>query len=362
MGENHTMATRVDATKLQGLVSDLLAAAGVPRGDADIVAWCLVETDLRGTESHGTARLSYYYLHRVRLGIINRLPQVKTLIETPAALVVDADNGLGQPVAFRTMQRCIDKAMSSGMCCATIRNSNHFGAAGIYAMMALQHDMIGVALTNSQPLVMPTGGRKRLLGTNPISFAAPAGSERPFVLDMATSIVPIGKVEVFRRRGEMVPAGWGAGSDGLPSTDPDRIINGGGLFPLGGPAETGGYKGYGLAAMVDILSGVLAGAAFLTGVLPPSTEQNSPSNVGHFLLALDVKAFRAVADFRADMDAFVKELRESPTAAGQDRILVAGEKEFLEEDERRRLGIPLNSKVEDDLRGLCQQLHVPWPF
>ncbi|MGQ9552513.1 MAG: Ldh family oxidoreductase [Anaerolineae bacterium] len=356
------MAIRVDATKLERLVSDLLAAVGVPREDADIVAWCLVQTDLRGTESHGTARLSYYYLHRSRLGIINRQPQVKTLIETPSTLVVDADNGLGQPVAFRTMQRCIAKAKEAGICCATIRNSNHFGAAGIYAMMALEHDMIGVALTNSQPLVMPTYGRKRLLGTNPISFAAPAGKERPFVLDMATSIVPIGKVEVFRRRGEAVPAGWGAGPDGLPSTDPDKIMNGGGLFPLGGPAETGGYKGYGLAAMVDILSGVLAGAAFLTGVLPPSTEQKTASNVGHFLLALDIKAFRPIADFRADMDAFIKELRESPKAAGHDRIFIAGEKEFLEEEERRRLGIPLNPKVEEDLRDLCQQLRVPWPF
>lgn len=356
------MPNRFDAKKLEKLVSDLMIAAGVPREDADIVAYCLVKTDLRGTESHGTARLSYYYLHRARLGVINRHPNVRTIIETPCSLVLDADNGLGQPVSYRTMQRCIEKAQQSGMCCATIRNSNHFGAAGVYALMALEHDMIGVCLTNSQPLVLPTYGRKRLLGTNPISFVAPAGEERPFVLDMATSVVPIGRIEVFRRRGEPVPAGWGADSDGLPTTDADRIMTGGGLFPLGGPAETGGYKGYGLAAMVDILSGVLSGAAFLTGVLPPSTEQREPSNVGHFFLAMNVEAFRDLAGFKKDMDEFIRQLRESPKATGHDRILIAGEKEFLEEEERLRLGIPLNPKVEADFQSLCQELSVPWPY
>lgn len=356
------MANRVDAKTLEKLVSDLLTAAGVPREDSDIVAWCLVKTDLRGTESHGTARLSYYYLHRARLGIINRNPVVRTILETPSSLVLDADNGLGQPVSYRAMQRCIDKAKQNGICCATIRNSNHFGAAGIYAMMALEHDMIGMCFTNSQPLVLPTYGRKRVLGTNPISFAAPAGEERPFVLDMATSVVPIGRIEVFRRRGEPVPTGWGADSDGLLTTDPDRIMTGGGLFPLGGPAETGGYKGYGLAAMVDVLSGVLAGAAFLTGVLPPSTEQKAPSNVGHFFLAMDIAAFRDVAAFKQDMDAFIRELRQSPKATGHDHILVAGEKEYVEEQERLRLGIPLNPKVEADLRSLCEELGIAWPF
>jgi len=356
------MPTRVNAAKLQQLVSDLITAAGVPREDADITAYCLVKTDLRGTESHGTARLSYYYLHRVRQGVINANPNVQTVIETPTSVVVDADNGLGQPVTYRLMQRCVEKAKQSGVCCAAVRNSNHFGAAGIYALQALEHDMIGLAFTNSQPLVLPTYGRKRLLGTNPIAFAAPAKEERAFVLDMATSVVPIGRVEVYRRRGEVAPSGWGADSDGLPTPDPDRIMNGGGLFPLGGPAETGGYKGYGLAAMVDVLCGVLAGAAFLTGVLPPSTSQTSPSNVGHFLAAIDIDAFRPLDEFKVEMDSFIRQLKESPKAAGQERIYVAGEKEYLEEEERLRLGIPLNPRVEEDFRELCDLLQVPCPF
>ena len=302
------------------------------------------------------------YLHRARLGIIKSHPEVRTISETPTTIVVDADNGLGQPVTYRVMERCIAKAEQSGICCATVRNSNHFGAAGIYALQALEHDMIGLAFTNSQPLVLPTYGRQRMLGTNPIAFAAPAKEERPFVLDMATSVVPIGRMEVYRRRGDRVPSGWGADPEGLPTTDPERIIEGGGLFPLGGTAETGGYKGFGLAAMIDILCGVLAGAAVLTGVLPPSTSQTSPSNVGHFVAALDIGSFRPVDEFKAEMDAFIRRIKDSAKAAGQERIYVAGEKEYLAEEERLRLGIPLNPKVEEDFRGLCEQMRVPWPF
>ena len=356
------MSRRVDPKTLERLASDLLVAAGVPREDADITAYCLVKTDLRGTESHGIARLSYYYLHRVRAGIINPTPRPRIVSEGPTTLVIDGDNGLGQPVGYRTMQRCLDKAKEAGVCCAAVRHSNHFGAAGIYAMMALERDMIGMALTNSQPLVIPTYGRKRVIGTNPICLAAPAASERPFLLDMATSVVPIGKIEVYQRRGDPVPSAWGADSDGNPTTDPDRIMEGGGLFPLGGPAETGGYKGYGLGAMVDILCGVLSGAAFLTRVLAPSLDQPRPSSVGHFFLALDIARFRPIEEFKRDMDVFIKELKESPKAAGRDRIYIAGEKEYLEEQERERLGLPLNPKVEEDLRGLCRELQVEWPF
>jgi len=356
------VATRVDAAKLERLVSDLLVAAGVPREDADIVGYVLTKTDLRGTESHGTARLSYYYLHNVRQGLINPRPKVRTVAEGPSYLVLDADNGLGHPVAYRAMQRCLEKAKESGVCCATVRHSNHFGAAGIYAMMALEHDMMGLAFTNSQPLTIPTFGRQRVLGTNPIALAAPAGVELPFVLDMATSVVPIGRIEVYRRRGEQVPHGWGADADGQPTTDPDRILEGGGLMPLGGPAESGGYKGYGLAAMVDVLSGVLSGAAILNGVLPPRLDRSGDANVGHFLMALDVSAFRPVDEFRETMDSFVHQLRDSPKAVGQDRIYIAGEKEFLTEQDRRANGVPLNPVVEEDLRGLCHDTGVAWPF
>jgi len=356
------MTKRVDAATLERLVSDLLCAAGVPREDADIVAWCLVKTDLRGVESHGTARLSYYYLDRTRAGIINARPEPKVISETPCTLVIDADNGLGQPVAYRTMQRCIEKAEKNGVCCAAVRNSNHFGAAGIYAMMALEHDMLGIALTNSQPLVIPTYGRARIVGTNPISFVAPAYEEHPFVLDMATSVVPIGKVEVYRRLGKPIPLGWDADADGVPTTIPDKVMNGGGVLPLGGAAETGGYKGYGLGVMVDILSGLLSGAAFLTGVLAPSLDQQRPSNVGHFFMALSISAFRPVDEFKKDMDSLIRELKESPKATGQTEIFIAGEKEFLEEQERLQHGIPLNPKVEDDLRRLCSELEVDWPF
>ncbi|MBC7338954.1 MAG: Ldh family oxidoreductase [Firmicutes bacterium] len=353
---------RVDAVTLKEVVKRILERVEVPPDQAEIIADVLVRADLRGIESHGVQRLNTYYLNRLRVGRISPRTEVTVVRRTPALAVLDANNGMGQVAGVRAMTMCLEMAKQVGAAAVVVRNSNHYGIAGYYAMMALPHDMIGISLTNSQPLAIPTYGRKRIIGTNAISVAAPAGEERPFVLDMATSVVPIGRIEVFARRKEKVPPHWGADETGKATDEPERILHGGGLFPLGGPAETSGYKGYGLSGVVDILSGVLSGAGFLTHVFPPSDPQGRPSNVGHFFAALDIAAVMPPAEFKTRLDQFIRELKESPKEQGQDRIFLAGEKEFEAEEERARYGVPVNAAVLEEIRTNCRELDVPWPF
>jgi len=346
---------RVDAEKLLSFVKQVFKRLGVPEEDAGVTADVLVQADLRGIESHGVARISRY-VDRIRQNKIEAKPKIRVLAETPSTLLIDGGNGLGQVVGVYAIRRCIDKAKASGACFASVRNSNHFGIAGYYSMMALKSHMIGISMTNAWRLVTPTYGRKGMFGTNPISIAVPAEHRMPFVLDMATSVVPIGKIEVYERRGEKVPLGWGAGRDGVPTTDPSAIRTGGFLMPLGGTAENAGYKGYGLAVMVDILSGVLSGAAYGPFVGAPDSEE--PCNIGHFFGAIRIDAFRPEEDFGRDMDNLITVLKEAPKAAGQTRIYVAGEKEYEMERKLAAEGIPLHPKVYATLEKLAKELEV----
>jgi len=239
---------------------------------------------------------------------------------------------------------------------ATVRNSNHYGIAGYYAMLALPHDMIGISFTNAQPLVAPTYGRTAMLGTNPIAVAAPAQKERPFVLDMATSIVPIGRVTVYEKEGRQVPAGWGIDQAGQVTTDPADILKGGALMPLGGTDLMRGYKGYGLALLVDIFSGVLAGAGF--GNTVGKVGQANGSKVGHFFAAVKIEAFRPIAEFKADLDALIQQMKDAPKAAGQERIYVHGEKEFELAERHEREGVPLIGEVVKSLQQAGQDVGV----
>jgi L-2-hydroxycarboxylate dehydrogenase (NAD+) len=250
------------AIELQKYIVKYLCKWQVPEGDALIAADVLLSADARGVDSHGIVRLSSYYGSRLRKSLINPLSPITILRETATSLAVDGGNGLGHPVSFKTMNLCIQKAQEAGMAMATVRGSNHYGIAGYYAMMALPHDMIGISFTNSGPLVAPTYGKKAMLGTNPIAVAVPALNAKPFVLDMATSIVPIGRVAVYQKEGKPIPAGWGIDKNGAITENPVEVISGGALMPLGGPAIMRGYKGYGLALMVDIFSGVLSGGGF----------------------------------------------------------------------------------------------------
>jgi L-2-hydroxycarboxylate dehydrogenase (NAD+) len=352
---------QVDAGRLRAFAAALLRAAGAREEDARITADVLVAADLRGHESHGVARLERFYVRPLLSGLIN--PHAREVVQREAAAiaVIDADNGLGQPAAKRAMDRCIAKARDAGMCLIAVRHSNHYGIAGYYAMMALDHGMIGISCTDAGPLAVPTGGRAAMLGSNPIAFAAPAGRNRPFVLDMATSVVPVGKVEVKARRGVPLPVGWAVDEAGLPTTDADLVLDRlgrrlpGGLMPLGGLEA--GHKGFGLSAMVDILCSVLAGARAHLGE-PQVLSEREPADVNHVVAAIDIAAFGSLEEFSRDLDTYIDGIHRVPPAPGVDRVRVAGEPEAEAEEERLRDGIPLHAGVAASLRALGDELGV----
>src|SRR3989442_7255026 len=304
----------VQEAKLKDFCNKVWMKLGVPAQDARIAPDVLVLADLRGIESHGVARLPRYYAD-LKIGWTKPTDQSKIVKETKATAMIDGGQSLGQVVGHKGMELAIKKAKETAVGIVSVRNSNHYGIAGYYTLMALEQDMIGVSMTNAAPLVVPTFGRNAILGTNPISVAAPASRERPFVLDMATSVVPRGKLEVLDRKGLPMPPGWAVDETGRSSADPSRVLNamakrlGGGILPLGGEGEEhSGHKGYGLALMVDVFSGVLSGAA--TG-LKVNAEERKP-DVGHFFMALDPAAFRPLDEFRQDMYRLARQLKVSP--------------------------------------------------
>jgi len=335
---------------------------GVPPEDARVTTDVLVLADLRGIDSHGVARLARY-VTGIKEGFINPVDRSRIIKETKATALIDGERGLGQVVGKKGMDLAIKKAKETAVGIVAVRNSNHYGIAGYYSLMALAQDLIGVSMTNAAPLVVPTFGRTSILGTNPISLTAPADREKPFVLDMATSVVPRGKVEVYDRLGKPMPLGWAVDETGRGTADAKAVLNalakrlGGGLLPLGGEGEEfSGHKGYGLALLVDVLSGVLSGAA--TGLQVYADEKRP--NVGHFFMAIDPAAFRPLAEFTRDMDRLARELKESPKAQGQARIYVHGEKSFARMEKFRKEGIPLNPKVVENLKKIGADLGVPW--
>ena len=340
---------------------------GVPSTDAFTTSEVLLLADLRGIESHGVARLRRYYAG-LKNGVMVPRPDVRIVHETPITARIDGGAALGQVAGKRGMSLAIQKAKKNGVGFVVVGNSNHYGIAAYYSMMALQHDLIGLSLTNSDCYVVPTFGRDVLLGTNPISVTVPALKERPFVLDMSTAVATLGKVEVYNRMGKKLPHGWATDEKGQSCDDPGRVLNnirrkaGGGLLPLGGAGEEfGGHKGYGLDLLVDILSGVLPGSAYLNLLYPKTAEGKPlPSLVGHFFGAMRIDYFRPAEEFRKDMDDLIRRLKNSRKAEGQDRIYVHGEKEFELEEKYRRDGIPLYCKVYDDLKAIGAETGVPF--
>ncbi|MCK4836387.1 MAG: Ldh family oxidoreductase [Candidatus Aminicenantes bacterium] len=340
---------------------------GVSPEDARTTTDVLVQANLRGIDSHGVARL-IRYVKGLQEGVMVARPEEKVIVETPTTVTIDAGAGLGQPVSYRAMEMAIKKAKKYGCGFATVGNSNHFGIAGYYAMMALEHDMIGICTTNAAVLVVPTFSRDAMYGTNPIALAVPAGEERPWIMDMATSTVPRGKLEVYNRQEKPLPLGWATDEQGLPTTDASRVLDnfvnraGGGLLPLGGAGEElRGYKGYGIGILVEILSSVLSGAAYLTAVYPKdSNGKPLPANLGHFFGAWRLDAFREPTQFEADMDKLIRHLKGGQRAEGASRIFVHGEKEFEEVDRRRKQGIPLSGKVEASLKEIASELGVAY--
>ena len=340
----------------------ILQKIGCPANDADTAARVLLSADLRGIDSHGVARLSGY----VRLWEIKRIntaPAIKILHETPSTGVVDGDSGLGLVIAPFSMHLAIEKAKKVGTGWVSVQNSNHFGVAGYHAMMALSHDMIGIALTNASPLVAPTFSVERLLGTNPICVAIPAGEQPAFVADMATTTAANGKLEILQRKNGVAPIGWIQNKDGNPSTNPHELKAGGALLPLGGDREHGSHKGYALGAIVDILSAVLSGANYGPWVPPfpayvPLPDEQPGKGIGHFFGAMRIDAFRPSDDFKRHMDKWINRFRSSKTIEGQPKVLIPGDPEREMEKLRMKNGIPLLKPVVEDLKFLGEKFKV----
>lgn len=345
---------------------EIFRRIGCPDDDARVAAAALLSADLRGVDSHGVARL-IGYVRLQEAGRANPRPKISILHETPSTAVVDGDSGLGLVVAPFAMQIAVGKAASCGTGWVSVQNSNHFGIAGYHALAAVRKDMIGIAMTNASALVAPTFSLERLLGTNPICVAVPAGEEPPFVADLATTTAANGKLEILQRKNEPAPPGWIQDKEGRPSTDPHELKAGGALLPLGGDRDHGSHKGYALGAVVDIFSAVLSGANYGPWVPPfpayvPMPTGMPGKGIGHFFGAMRIDAFRPAADFKADMDRWIRRFRAATPAPGHDRVLIPGDPERETEAIRLATGIPLVPSVVEDLKALAIKMGVEFPL
>lgn len=354
MATDATGMTRINHEKLIRFVSRSFEKLGVPAADAEIAANVLVASDLRGVDTHGVIRFNphAWYVKWLRDGAMTAKPNIRVVTENASTALLDADNGMGFVAGHRAMGLAINKAKESGVGIVTVRNSRHYGMSAYYSMLALPHDMIGIAMTNASRQVVPTFGREARFGTNPISFAVPAKDERPFVLDMATTTAAAGKLELAIRLGKPVPTGWALNEKAEPTTDPKVAQQARRLLPLGGSRESGSHKGYGLGILVEILCGVL------TGTVTALNSNQEPR--GHFFGAINPAAFRPAAEFTADMDRLIRELRSTPPVEGESRVYVAGEIEFETAEERAERGIPLHGSVLKGLRAVSEQVGVPY--
>jgi len=345
---------RIDHRRLVDFVRACFEKLGVSEADAEIAADALVAADLRGVDTHGVIRFNpqAWYVKWLSEGSMTARPNIRVISETPSTALIDGDRGLGMVIGHRAMEMAIAKAKQSGIAVVGVRNSRHYGMSAYYAMQALAHDMIGIAMTNASRQVVPTFGREPRFGTNPMCFAVPTDKELPFVLDMATTTAAAGKLELAARLGKAIPAGWALDESAQATNDPRIAQKARRLLPLGGSRESGSHKGYGLAVLVEILCGVL------TGTLTALNADQDPR--GHFFGAIRIEAFRPLAEFKADMDRLIRELKATPPIEGEQRVYVAGEIEFETAEERSERGIPLHPSVLKGLRAVSEQLGVPY--
>ncbi len=356
--------SRIPVEVIEAFMVDVFKAQGVIAEDARICADVLITSDLRGIESHGVGRLKYYY-DRIQAGIQFPTAQMEVIKETEATALVDGHHGMGHPTAYRSMQLAMQKARTQGVGAVAVRNATHFGIAGYYPLMAAKEGMVGFAFTNARPSIAPTFSTEPMLGTNPIAFAAPSDLDFPFCFDGATSICQRGKVEVAARAEKPVPEGWVIDDQGKPMTDPDAILEAipkfkAALLPLGGQGEElAGYKGYGLAAMVEILSAGLSGGPFMKDLLGFNEDgSRRPHMLGHFFLAIDVEHFVPLPAFRRIVGNMIRELHAAEKAPGEERVYVAGEKEYEKEKEIQEKGVPVNDNLRQDLQFMRDTLDV----
>jgi len=352
------MKSRVSAHNVHDFVVRAMRAVHVCHADAQIVADVLTAADLRGIDSHGIARLKQFYVDPIRSGGIDPNATSITLSESATAISLDAKNGLGHPISVYAMNEALAAAAQSGVALATVRNSNHHGATSYYAMKALERGMIGLAMTNTPHVMVPTFGREAVLGTNPIAVAVPGANGDAFVLDIATSAVAYGKLELASRAGRELEPGWAVDNAGRPTVDAAAGLSGA-LVPLGGPGvEGGGHKGYGLSLMVELLTGILAGGLF--GDALPSRRDffDPPGAMSHLFIAIDIAHFRAVDEFESDVHTLLNELRESQPADGSLHVYAPGDLEVQTSQKRLEHGIEIDPTVLDSIDQLADELAI----
>lgn len=358
------MDTILSYNDLYEFTFSVFKSMGCPAHHAETAATVLLSADVRGIDSHGIARLSGY-IRLWEVQRINATPDIRIVHETPSTAVVDGDAGLGLVVAPFAMQVAIEKAKQAGTGWVSVRNSNHFGIAGYHAMMALQHDMIGMAMTNASALVAPTFSIEKMLGTNPIAVAIPAGKQPPFVADMATTTAANGKLEILQRKNADAPLGWVQDKAGNETTDANILKKDGALLPLGTDREHGSHKGYALGSIVDIFSAVLSGGSYGPWAPPfpayvPMPENMPGKGLGHFFGAMRIDAFRKADEFKEHMDNWITRFRAAKPAPGFERVLIPGDPEREFEEQRMQNGIPVASSVAADLKIIAHKFGIEW--
>ncbi len=350
-------------------MTDAFKAVGVPAEDAAICADVLMESDRRGIESHGCNRFKPIYIDRINAGIQNPVTEYEILRETPTTVVADAHDGMGMVASYKMMKSLIEKAKTYGIAMGAIRNSTHYGIAGYWATMATDEGMIGITGTNARPSIAPTFGVENMLGTNPLTIAMPTDEPFPFCLDCATSITQRGKIEFYSRSGMPTPAGMVIGHDGSAMTDSDQILvdltkGKAALAPLGGIGEElAGYKGYGYATVVEVLSAALQGGAFLKALSGIGENgEKQPYHLGHFFIVIDPDAFLGQDSFRKTCGDILRQLRASEKAPGQPRIFTAGEKAYMTSVFRADKGVPVGEAVQKEFIAVRDQYNLPYKF
>lgn len=346
------MASRVDAQALVDFVAAVYGSAGVPPADARLMADSLVQADLWGHQSHGVLRTGWY-LARLESGVMKPRTSPRLAADAGAVAVIDGDDGVGQVLTTHAAREAIERARRHGIAAVAVRNSNHFGTCMYYTRMGAQAGCVMLLTTNGGPAMAPWGGKRKIVGTNPWSVAAPAGRHPPFMMDMANTGVARGKIYLARQRRERIPEGWAIDADGRPTTDPQAAIDGI-ILPMAG------HKGYAIAVAMDMLAGVLSGAAFLSAVHGPYTTK--VSGAGHFLVAMKIEAFQPLAEFNARMERFIDELKAVPRMPGVDEVFYPGEIEARNDARNRNEGLLLPEDTLADLAkiGARRGLALPW--
>ena len=348
--------------QLFSFCTNVFIKMGCSMKDATQASEVLINADLRGIDSHGVARL-IGYVRLLESGRINSTPNLKIIHETPSTATIDADKALGLVSAPYAMKIAIEKAINVGTGWVCVKNSNHFGIAGYHAMMALKHDMIGIAMTNASALVAPTFGLEKMLGTNPIAVAIPANKQPAFVADFSTTTAANGKLEIAQRKNKPIPTGWAQDKNGIETTDAHILKQEGSLLPLGSDREHGSHKGYALGSIVDIFSGVLSGASFGPWAPPFPAYIPLPINMpgdglGHFFGTMRIDAFQEAQEFKNKMDVWIERFRNTKPIYPNQKVLIPGDPERLIEIERIRKGIPIEDEVIATLTELSIKFNI----